>query len=220
LAKDESLIEQLGSVMRHLVEGLRQIAILIEPFMPRTTPQIFAQLGINYDLAKTWNSLNQYDTIEAGTKVIAKGEPIFPRLEMDVEVAYIKAEMNQSITAEKALEEVVEEIDEIPSIGIEDFMKIELKIGEIKACKQHPKADRLLISQIDIGTETRQIVSGIAEHYKPEELIGKKVVVVTNLKPVKLRGEVSEGMVLAASADGKLNLPEVLGDLPAGSIVK
>ena len=221
LAKDESDTEKLGSVMRHLACGLRQISILISPFMPQTTPKIFAQLGIEDASAKTWDSLNQYDAIAAKTKVIAKGEPIFPRLEVEEEVAYIKAQMSQSMTAvAKKAEEAVEEVDEVPTIGIEDFMKVELKVGLIKECKQHPKADRLLVSQIDVGSETRQIVSGIAEHYKPEELIGKKVIVVTNLKPVKLRGELSEGMVLAASADGKLVLPEILADLPAGAVVK
>jgi len=219
LAKEEENKAQLGSVMRHLVEGLRQISILIEPFMPRTTPQIFAQLGIEELSAKCWDSLNQYDTIVAGTKVTPKGEPIFPRLEVEIEVDYIKAQMNGAVTAPESKVKDVE-VPEVEEIGIEDFAKVELKVGLIKACKQHPKADRLLVSQIDVGTETRQIVSGIADHYKPEELVGKKVVIVTNLKPVKLRGELSEGMVLAASADGKLVLPEILANLPAGAVVK
>ena len=116
--------------------------------------------------------------------------------------------------------EMLQEVEEVPEIGIDDFMKVQLKVGQIKACKPHPKADRLLISQIDLGGEMRQIVSGIAEHYQPDELVGKKVVVVTNLKPVKLRGELSEGMVLAASADGKLSLPELVDEMPVGSVVK
>jgi len=216
LAKEESNREKLGSVMRHLVEGLRQISIFISPFMPQTAPKIFAQLGLTDEVAQGWDSLNQYDVIPSGTRVIAKGEPIFPRLEVEEEVAFIKAQMGGAMAAPTEVEEALE----VPKIGIEDFAKVELKVGLIKECKGHPKADRLLISQIDIGSETRQIVSGIAEHYKPEELIGKKVIVVTNLKPVKLRGELSEGMVLAASADGKLVLPEILADLPAGAVVK
>jgi len=217
LAKDEADREKLASVMTHLVESLRQIAILIEPFMPQTTPQVFAQLGITEEASKTWASLNQYETLTEEIKVVEKGTPIFPRLEVDEEIAYIKAQMG---SVESSKEEEIKEVEEVPTIGIEDFMKIELKVGQIKACKQHPKADRLLVSQVDIGSETRQIVSGIAEHYKPEQLIGKKIVVVTNLKPVKLRGELSEGMVLAASAEGKLSLPEMIDDLPNGSIVK
>lgn len=221
LAKDEAHQDKLASVMTHLVESLRQIAILIAPFMPQTTPQIFDQLGITEDASKTWDSLNCFETLLAGTKVTEKGTPIFPRLEVEDEVAYIKEQMSGSIKpVEVPKKEAVKEVEDVPTIGIEDFMKVQLKVGQIKACKQHPKADRLLVSQIDLGNETRQIVSGIAEHYEPEQLIGKKVIVVTNLKPVKLRGELSEGMVLAASGDGKLSLPEMVDDLPNGSVVK
>ena len=116
--------------------------------------------------------------------------------------------------------EKIEEVETTPLIGIDDFMKVEIKVGQIKECKQHPKADRLLVSQIDLGSEVRQIVSGIAEHYQPEQLVGRKVLVVTNLKPVKLRGELSEGMVLAASNDGTLTLPTIIDELPNGSKVK
>ena len=136
---------------------------------------------------------------------------------------YIKEQMKGSVKpAEepKKVEEKAVEVEEIPQIGIDDFMKVEIKVGEIKECKQHPKADRLLVSQIDLGSEVRQIVSGIAEHYQPEQLVGKKVLVVTNLKPVKLRGELSQGMVLAASNDGKLTLPTIIDELPNGSKVK
>ncbi|MTM43000.1 methionine--tRNA ligase subunit beta, partial [Turicibacter sanguinis] len=207
----------------HLAESLRQIAIMIEPFMPRTTPQIFAQLGIEGAASKEWSSLNNYNTLAEGTKVVSKGTPIFPRLEVEVEVEYIKEQMKGSVKpAEepKKVEEKAVEVEEIPQIGIDDFMKVEIKVGEIKECKQHPKADRLLVSQIDLGSEVRQIVSGIAEHYQPEQLVGKKVLVVTNLKPVKLRGELSQGMVLAASNDGKLTLPTIIDELPNGSKVK
>jgi len=227
LAKDEANQPHLGSVMVHLVESLRQIAIMIEPFMPRTTPKIFSQLGIKAEEAKTWDSLMKYNTISANTKVVEKGTPIFPRLEVEVEVEYIKEQMQQTVKPiteepkkEEPKKEEIKEVEEVPTIGIDDFMKIQLKVGEIKECKRHPKADRLLVSQIDLGNETCQIVSGIAQHYEPEQLIGKKVVVVTNLKPVKLRGELSEGMVLAASADGKLTLPTIIDELPNGSLVK
>ena len=218
LAKDPFKIHQLATSMRMLVESLRQIAILIEPFMPRTSPQIFEQLGITEKSDMTWASLEKFPMIEKEINVIAKGEPVFPRLEVEIEVDFIKAEMNGGVTATVA-EEVVE-VEEVPEITFDDFMKIQMKIGQIKECKQHPKADRLLVSQIDLGTEMRQIVSGIAEHYEPEQLVGKKVIVVTNLKPVKLRSELSEGMVLAASHDGVLQLPEVAKDMPVGAIVK
>ena len=223
LAKDEANKEKLASVMNHLAESLRQIAIMIEPFMPRTTPQIFAQLGIEGEASKVWDSLTKFDTLAQGTKVVEKGTPIFPRLEVEVEVEYIKDQMTQSVkptTEEPKKEEKIEEVETTPLIGIDDFMKVEIKVGQIKECKQHPKADRLLVSQIDLGSEVRQIVSGIAEHYQPEQLVGRKVLVVTNLKPVKLRGELSEGMVLAASNDGTLTLPTIIDELPNGSKVK
>lgn len=223
LAKDEANKEKLASVMNHLAESLRQIAIMIEPFMPRTTPQIFAQLGIEGEASKVWDSLTKFDTLVQGTKVVEKGTPIFPRLEVEVEVEYIKDQMSQSVkptTEEPKKEEKIEEVETTPLIGIDDFMKVEIKVGQIKECKQHPKADRLLVSQIDLGSEVRQIVSGIAEHYQPEQLVGRKVLVVTNLKPVKLRGELSEGMVLAASNDGTLTLPTIIDELPNGSKVK
>ena len=223
LAKDEANKEKLASVMNHLAESLRQIAIMIEPFMPHTTPQIFAQLGIEGEASKVWDSLTKFDTLAQGTKVVEKGTPIFPRLEVEVEVEYIKDQMSQSVkptTEEPKKEEKIEEVETTPLIGIDDFMKVEIKVGQIKECKQHPKADRLLVSQIDLGTEVRQIVSGIAEHYQPEQLVGRKVLVVTNLKPVKLRGELSEGMVLAASNDGTLTLPTIIDELPNGSKVK
>ena len=223
LAKEEANTDKLASVMLHLVESLRQIAIMIEPFMPRTTPQIFAQLGIHQQDVMNWNSLKQFNKLSEGTKVVSKGTPIFPRLEVEVEVEYIKEQMSKSVATntEKAAETKNEQPKEEKAlIGIEDFTKVEIKIGQIKECKQHPKADRLLVSQIDLGTEVRQIVSGIAEHYKPEQLVGRKVLVVTNLKPVKLRGELSEGMVLAASNDGLLTLPTIMDELPNGSLVK
>ena len=223
LAKDEANKDKLASVMNHLAESLRQIAIMIEPFMPHTTPQIFAQLGIEGEASKVWDSLTKFDTLATNTKVVEKGTPIFPRLEVEVEVEYIKDQMSQSVkptTEEPKKEEKIEEVETTPLIGIDDFMKVEIKVGQIKECKQHPKADRLLVSQIDLGSEVRQIVSGIAEHYQPEQLVGRKVLVVTNLKPVKLRGELSEGMVLAASNDGTLTLPTIIDELPNGSKVK
>ena len=227
LAKDQANEPQLASVMVHLAESLRQIGIMIEAFMPRTTIKIYEQLGIHEKAATVWDSLMKYDTLAAQTKVVEKGTPIFPRLEVEVEVEYIQEQMQQTVKSvieepkkEELKKDEIKEVDEIPTIGIDDFMKVQLKIGEIKECKRHPKADRLLVSQIDLGTESRQIVSGIAQHYEPEQLVGKKVIVVTNLKPVKLRGELSEGMVLAASADGNLTLPTIIDELPNGSLVK
>ncbi|MDF2947900.1 MAG: methionine--tRNA ligase [Bacillales bacterium] len=218
LAKDEENKGKLGSVIYHLAENLRQIAVMLQPFMTNTPRNIFSQLGITDNSAVSWTSIESYGNIPANTKVVEKGTPIFPRLEVEVEVEHIREQMTGSIKAEP--KEKVIEIAEVEEITIEDFSKVELKVGEIKECKKHPKADRLLISQIDFGSEVRQIVSGIADHYTPDDLIGKKVICVTNLKAVKLRGELSQGMVLAGSDNGVLSLATIDPKIPNGSKVK
>ncbi|ERJ12315.1 methionine--tRNA ligase [Haloplasma contractile] len=218
LAKDETKRDELHSVMYHLVEVLRQVAILISPVLTRSPEKMFLQLGIKDESLKTWESLIEFGAIEKLT-VSSKPSPIFPRLDKEEEVAYIKEQMTGSTKKEQEGPKV-EKPENVEEITFEDFTKLDLRVGTISECKKHPNADRLLVSQIDLGYETRQIVSGIAEHYKPEELVGKKVIVVTNLKPVKLRGQISEGMVLAASFEKTLTLPTIIDDLPNGSQVK
>ncbi len=217
LAKDEENKEQLESVMVHLAETLRRIAVLLQPFLTRTPKEIFKQLGITEDSLKTWESLDQFGVIPTGTKV-EKGQPIFPRLEMEEEVAFIKTKMQgTSAPAEEKKEEKPEPLEEI---AIDDFMKIDLRVAEVIACEPIKKADKLLKLQLDLGYEKRQVVSGIAQYYKPEELVGRKVICITNLKPVKLRGELSQGMILAGSKDGQLSVATVDQSLPNGSKVK
>ncbi|WP_088067129.1 methionine--tRNA ligase [Gottfriedia luciferensis] len=215
LAKDESRVEELASVMAHLAESLRQVGILLKPFLTMTPSKIFSQLGLNDETILTWDSLNVFGAIKENTKV-QKGEPIFPRLETEVEVAYIKEQMQG--TVKPVEEEKVEET--IPEITIDDFFKVQLKVAEVKEAGAVKGAKKLLKLQLDLGNESRQVVSGIAEHYQPEELIGRKVICVTNLKPVKLRGELSEGMILAGSIDGKLSLATIDQSLPNGTIIK
>ncbi|EAH1307720.1 methionine--tRNA ligase subunit beta, partial [Listeria monocytogenes] len=149
-----------------------------------------------------------------------KGTPIFPRLDAEVEVTYIQDEMKGSAPA--PAEEVAEvEALETPQIGIEDFDKIDLRVAEVKQVDKVKKADKLLCFQLDLGEgKLRQVLSGIAEFYQPEELIGKKVIVVSNLKPVKLRGLMSEGMILSGEKDGKLSVIEASSALPNGAKVK
>ncbi|CRK85349.1 methionine--tRNA ligase [Neobacillus massiliamazoniensis] len=217
LAKDESRKGELESVMVHLAESLRRIGILLQPFLTRTPNALLQQLGIQDTALKTWESLEQFGVIPSGTKV-QKDAPLFPRLEIADEVAFIKTKMQGAApSVEEKKEEKPAEIDEI---AIDDFMKIDLRVAEVIMAEPIKKADKLLKLQLDLGYEKRQVVSGIAQYYKPEELVGRKVICITNLKPVKLRGELSQGMILAGSKDGELSLATVDQTLPNGAKVK
>jgi methionyl-tRNA synthetase len=215
LAKEEEKKASLASVMAHLAESLRQVAVMLQPFLTRTPEKIFAQLGIKDPKLKEWGSLEKFGLIPEGMKV-EKGEPIFPRLDIDQEVEYIKQQMQGSAPKE----EKKEQVPESQEITIDDFMKVDLRVAQVIHAEQVQNADKLLKLQLDLGYEKRQVVSGIAKYYKPEELIGRKVICVTNLKPVKLRGELSQGMILAGEKDGKLSLATVDESLPNGAKVK
>lgn len=209
LARDENKKSVLATVLYNLAESLRIISILIEPFMPNTPKLIHEQLGITDNYLTTWDSLNKWGLLPKQTKV-KKGDIIFPRIDL-------KKILEESETT-KTVEPLEENIKEY--ITIDDFDKINLKIGEVLECEKIAKSDKLLKSQIKIGREVRQIVSGIAKWYTPEQMVGKKVVVVTNLKPVKLRGVMSEGMILAASdEDGNLALVSTDTDIINGAEV-
>jgi methionyl-tRNA synthetase len=216
LAKDEEKIGDLASVMAHLAETLRHVGVLLKPFLTQTPAKIFNQLGITNESSTTWESLNEFGVISEGTNV-QKAEPIFPRLDNKVEVEYIVEQMQGSAPVQA---EVVEDEEKAPEITIDEFMKVQLKVAEVKEAGLVKGAKKLLKLQLDLGNETRQVISGIAEHYSPDELIGKKVICVTNLKPAKLRGELSEGMILAGSKDGKFSLATIDQSLPNGSIIK
>ncbi len=224
LAKEEVDKPKLGSVMRNLAESLHQIAVMLQPFMTSTPKRIIDQLGLD-DKFLAWATIETFgNTIPTNIKVVEKGIPIFPRLESEIEIAYIREEMRGSVKtpqeeeAKKTLKD--EEIPEIPEITIDDFMKIDLRVATVTACESVPKADKLLKLQVDLGYEQRQVVSGIAKFYSPDELIGQKVIVVANLKPVKLRGELSQGMILAGEKDGILKLASVDQKLENGTKVK
>ncbi|MGX9132845.1 methionine--tRNA ligase [Rummeliibacillus sp. JY-2-4R] len=220
LAKDEESIGQLATVMHNLAESLRRVAIMIQPFMTNSPKEIVRQLGLSEELL-AWETLNEENVIKSGTKVIEKGVPIFPRLDSDEEVTYIRDQMRGSVkTIEQPKVEEVEKKEEVPEITIDDFMKVDLRVATVTACDKIPKANKLLKLQLDLGYEQRQVVSGIAEYYKPEELVGRKVIVVANLKPVKLRGELSQGMILAGSKNGILTLATVDEKLENGAKVK
>lgn len=224
LAKEEADKPKLGSVMRNLAESLHQIAVMLQPFMTTTPKRMMEQLGLD-DKFLAWDTIETFgNTIPANIKVIEKGIPIFPRLENEVEIAYIREEMRGSVKTSQE-EEVKSETKsdgnpEIPEITIDDFMKIDLRVATVTACETVPKADKLLKLQVDLGYEQRQVVSGIAKFYSPDELVGQKVIVVANLKPVKLRGELSQGMILAGEKDGILKLASVDSKLENGAKVK
>ncbi|QPA58914.1 methionine--tRNA ligase [Lysinibacillus sphaericus] len=224
LAKEEADKPKLGTVMRNLAESLHQIAVMLQPFMTTTPKRMMEQLGLD-DKFLAWDTIETFgNTIPANIKVVEKGIPIFPRLESEVEIAYIREEMRGSVKTSQE-----EEVNsgtksdgnpEIPEITIDDFMKIDLRVATVTACETVPKADKLLKLQVDLGYEQRQVVSGIAKFYSPDELIGQKVIVVANLKPVKLRGELSQGMILAGEKDGILKLASVDSKLENGAKVK
>ncbi|VEF50012.1 methionyl-tRNA synthetase [Bacillus freudenreichii] len=218
LAKDEARRNELGSVMVHLAESLRRAAILLQPFLTQTPKKVFEQLNIMEEQFQTWESLETFGNIPSDTKVVSKGTPIFPRLEMEEEIQYIKDQMKGPAAPEKEQKQE-EEAEQSPEITIDDFRKIEMRVGQVIDCEPVKKADKLLKLQLDLGYEKRQVVSGIAEFYKPEDLIGKKLIVVANLKPVKLRGELSQGMILAGEKDGILSVASVDQTLPNGAIV-
>ncbi|MBU5255477.1 methionine--tRNA ligase [Tissierella praeacuta] len=223
LAKEENK-ERLDTVLYNLAESLRIVSILIKPFMEKTSIEIRKQLGLENDVL--WNDAKTWGILETGAKV-ARGGIIFPRLDIEKELVKLNDENQKLIDLRSKGKKVVnvEEVKEVEEekveeITIDEFDKIKLKVAEVMSCENHPKADKLYVLQLKLGEEERQVVSGIKEYYSPEDLVGKKVVVVTNLKPVKLRGIESKGMILAAEdSDGKLSLVSTLEDLKSGATI-
>ena len=189
LAKDESKKDRLATVLYNLIEAIRFAAIALEPYMPSTSTKILDQINTDQ---RNFLDLNTFGLYQEGTKVTEKPQQLFARLD--------PKEVEKKVEALYPQKEEKQEDDN--QITIDDFAKIELVVGTVEKCEKHPDADKLLVSQINIGKETRQIVSGIADFYTPEEMVGKKVIVVSNLKPAKLRGVESQGMILAAGNDG------------------
>lgn len=215
LAKEETKQAELAAVMVHLAESLRYASILLQPFLTQAPKKVWEQLGMTAGEVTSWDSLQTYG-LAGGLTVIKKAKPIFPRLDVEEEVAFIKAQM----TPPKQAEPKKVEKEDIAEITIDDFMKIDLRVAEIIQAEKIKKADKLYKLQLDLGYEKRQVVSGIAEHYTTEELVGQKVICITNLKPVKLRGELSQGMILAGSNDDVLAVATFAKDLPNGTKVK
>ena len=205
--------------MAHLAEALRQIAVMLTPFLTEAPAKMFEQLGAAEASWKTWDSLQNFGVIKSGTKV-SKGQPIFPRLETEPEVEYIKSKMQGPAPKVEEKKEESAPKEELAEISIDDFFKVDLRVAEVLHAEPVKGADKLLKLQLDLGSEKRQVVSGIAKFYSPEELKGKKVICVTNLKPVKLRGELSQGMILAGTDNGKLSLATIDQTLANGTKIK
>lgn len=219
LAKDEFKQDELENVLYNLLETIRYAATLLQSFIPTTANEMFNQLNVNL---RTYESLSRFAKVER----YSCNEPkiLFARIDVEKKIAELMAEREEAMKTE---EPVVEEVKPAKvyapvkeTIAYDDFLKLDLVVGKIVECKKHPNADKLLISQVDIGSEVRQVISGIAKYYKPEELVGKKVIVVRNLKEANLRGEKSYGMILCAS-DKENDLLEIIeiNGLEPGDIV-
>ena len=219
LAKDEFKQDELENVLYNLLETIRYAATLLQSFIPTTANEMFNQLNVNL---RTYESLSRFAKVER----YSCNEPkiLFARIDVEKKIAELMAEREEAMKKE---EPVIEEAKPAKvyapvkeTIAYDDFLKLDLVVGKIMECKKHPNADKLLISQVDIGSEVRQVISGIAKYYKPEELVGKKVIVVRNLKEANLRGEKSYGMILCAS-DKENDLLEIIeiNGLEPGDIV-
>lgn len=211
LAKEEDKKDRLATVLYNLLESIRISAVLLKSFLPETADKILDTLHTNQ---RDFDSIQTFGQLETGIQVEKKPEVLFARID---EKKFME-ELNKELEAQKEEKLKKEEIKE--EITIDDFSKVELKVGTIIECEKHPKADRLLVEKIDMGEEIRQVVSGIADTYKPEELIGKQVIVVTNLKPVKLRGVDSNGMILCASSEKGLSIISPITEMSNGSVVR
>ena len=211
LAKEETTKSRLNDVLYNLLESIRYIAVLISPFMPETSEKIFAQLNCN---VKSYDSLSQFGGLPEGT--VGKATPLFARIDEKKMMAELQKEA-EALKAKNAEKETVEGV----VIGIEDFAKVNLQVALIKDCEKVEKSDKLLKLQLDDGQGGRQVVSGIAKWYQPADLIGKKVIVVANLKPVKLRGVESNGMILAADCpNDDVKVIFVDDSIPQGSKIR
>ena len=230
LAKDEDKKARLETVLYNLVESISIGASLLEPYMPGTSDKILAQ--INADKREI-DKASTFGLYESGRRVVEKPEILFARLDVNEVLKHVEEKCGKQTTsadaennakkgeedkeADASTEDVID-IERKPEITFDDFMKLQFQVGEIIACEEIPKSKKLLCSQVKIGSEVKQIVSGIKAHYSAEEMVGKKVMVLVNLKPAKLAGVLSEGMLLCAEdADGKLALLTPEKDMPAGA---
>ncbi|MDO4711682.1 MAG: methionine--tRNA ligase [Peptostreptococcaceae bacterium] len=216
LAKDDSKKDELATVLYNLIESLRISAVMMSFMLNDTAEKIFEQIGAPKDL-RTFGSAQTFGLIKPGT-VIKKGEMLFPRIDIEADTEFLEELFSQKTKDEPNNEPLIAHKG---VITYDDFEKLELRVAEVIECYKHPDADKLLVFKLKLGVEERQIVSGIAKFYDPKDLVGKKVVIVANLKPIKIRGMVSEGMILSAStADDKLLEVLAINNIPSGSEVR
>ena len=214
LAKDESKKDRLATVLYNLVEGISIGASLLEPFMPETSAKILEQLGAK---KRSIEVMNMFGLYQSGQKVTKKPEILFARLDVNEVLAKVEEKKAQEAQPEKPEEPVID-LEPKEEITFDDFGRLQFQVGEIIACEAVKKSKKLLCSQVRIGSQVKQIVSGIKAHYTPEEMVGKKVMVLVNLKPATLAGVKSEGMLLCAEdADGNLALVVPEKAMPAGA---
>ena len=215
LAKDEEKKDRLAEVLYNLVEGICVGATLLEAFMPGTTEKILAQLNAP---KRSYEELDSFGLYPSGNKVTEKPEILFARLDVKEVMEKVEAMRTQESKEEEPEEAPVVDIEAKPEVTFDDFMKMQFQVGEIISCEAVKKSKKLLCSQVKIGSQVKQIVSGIKSNYKPEDMVGKKVMVLVNLKPAKLAGVLSEGMILCAEGlDGELALMTPDKDMPAGA---
>ena len=229
LAKDEANKARLGTVLYNLAECLRIIGVALQPFLTRTSPKIFAQLGITDEALMSFDSIHTFGLLPVGQKVV-KGEALFPRIDMKKELEYLNSLMPAKEEAPKAevkeeapkAEEAPELPEMLPEIGYDDFSKLDLRLAKVISCEEVPKSKKLLKFTLDLGTEQRTVLSGIKKWFSPDQLVGKTVVVVANLAPKMMCGIESHGMILCASDAGDVNLSPltVMSEMAAGLKVR
>ena len=210
LAKDEAQKDRLATVLYNLLESIRYIGVMLQPMMPQTAELIFESLNTKLN---SWESIAEFGGLATGEKV-GEAKPMFARIDEEKKLQEIAEEIAANAEKEPEIEPIK------PEISIEDFEKLDLRVAKVIAAEKVEKADKLLKLTVKIGNEERTVVSGIAKHYKPEEMVGKNVVMIANLKPVKLRGIMSNGMILAGATDEILKVVELGDDIPSGTQVR
>ena len=225
LGKDEAMKPRLAAVLYNLLDSIRVISALLAPFMPNTMPEVWEQIGASADDVK-YENLAKFGVLPADVTV-HKGRILFPRIDVDKEIEELNdilrksmEEAQSKLSAEEKGEAAAEPIELAPEITIDDFAKVEIRVAKVTACERVKKSDKLLCLQLDDGMGGRQVVSGIAQYYSPEDLIGKKLQLIANLKPVKLRGVDSNGMICAADTPDGIKVIFVDDSIPVGSKIR
>ena len=210
LAKNEEDKPRLGTVLYNLIETIRIIAALLSPFMPETSDKIKAQINAQ---ELSCESVKTFGVTRAGTKV-GEAEPIFARVDAEKKLAELEAEFAAEVEEDAVKTEPFKE-----NVTFDDFEKLDIRVGKVKVCEKVPKSSKLLRFELEVGNETRQILSGIAKYYKPEDLVGKNVLFIANFPPRKMMGLESNGMILSAEHDGNLVLTSTFDDIQSGACI-